>query len=125
MRLANEQTDTRTTVEYLRSLVREFVAERAWEKYHAPKNLAMSIAIEAAELMEHFQWLANEESQEVISRLETRAQVEDELADVLIYALAFANAIDADISQIVRRKMARNQGRFPVHEVRGSLGNQG
>jgi len=120
---SNEQTDKTTTVDDLRLLIREFVTERAWEEYHAPKNLAMSIAIEAAELMEHFQWLPGEESREIASNSEVRAQVEDELADVMIYALAFANAIGADVSQIVRRKMERNQRRFPVHEVQGSLGN--
>ncbi len=118
----NTRTDQSTTVEDLRSLIREFVTERAWEKYHVPKNLAMSIAIEAAELMEHFQWLPGEEGWAIASRSDTRAEVEDELADVLIYALAFANAIDSDVSQIVRRKMERNQGRFPAREVQGTLG---
>ncbi len=116
------QTDRTTAIQDLRAQIREFVAERDWEKYHHPKNLAMSIAIEAAELMEHFQWLSADECQAEIERPETRAQVEDELADVLIYALAFANATGTDISQIVRRKMGVNQKRFPASEVHGTLG---
>lgn len=118
------QTDRTTVIQELRAQIREFVTERDWEKYHHPKNLAMSIAIEAAELMEHFQWLSEDECQARVERPETRAQVEDELADVLIYALAFANAIGTDISQIVHRKMGANRKRFPASEVRGTLGRR-
>jgi len=115
--------DRATTVEELRLLVCDFVAERQWETYHNPKSLSMSIAIEAAELMEHFQWLTNEQSNTLVEKEEERLQVEDELADVMIYVLAFANATGTDLSQVVTRKMARNQHRFPAARVTGILGD--
>ncbi len=93
--------------------VRTFVGERAWEVYHTPKNLAMSIAIEAAELMEEFQWLTPEETQAALADPARRAAIEDELADILIYCLSFANVTRTDLSAAVERKMARNEQRFP------------
>lgn len=106
-------TDTNTTVAELKQLVAQFITERDWQGYHLSKNLAMSIAIEAAELMEHFQWLDNDEGQLSLDQPATKAAVADELADVLIYALSFALQANLDISQIVREKMLRNQTRFP------------
>ncbi len=115
--------DDATKIDTLRQLVGAFVAERAWKTYHDPKSLAMSIAIESAELMEHFQWLTTEQSRKLLEDEEQRWQIEDELADVLIYVLAFANTIETELSEIVHRKMARNQHRFPVERVLGKLGN--
>ncbi|MGD2027472.1 MAG: nucleotide pyrophosphohydrolase, partial [Anaerolineales bacterium] len=96
--------DPNTTVEELKALVAEFISARKWEKYHTAKNLAMSIAIESAELMEHFQWLAPDEVQQMLANSEARTEIGDELADVLIYAISFAIQADLDISEIVRRK---------------------
>ncbi len=109
-----------TTVDDLRRAVQEFVAARDWERYHTPKNLAMSIAIETAELMEHFQWLTIEESQARVTNDAARAEIADELADVLIYALSFANSSGIDVSDAIFRKLARNQTRFPVETARQS-----
>jgi NTP pyrophosphatase (non-canonical NTP hydrolase) len=106
--------DSQTTLSELREAVREFVNERNWERYHTPKNLAMSIAIEAAELMEHFQWFTQEESRKRVENPESRAEVADELADVLIYCLSFANQAGIDVSAAVSAKLERNQVRFPV-----------
>jgi dCTP diphosphatase len=107
-------SDEQTWVADLRQAVQEFVVARCWEGYHTPKNLAMSIAIEAAELMEHFQWLTPELSQALVEDPQKREQVADELADVLIYCLSFANATGIDLSSAVRVKLARNQLRFPL-----------
>ena len=115
--------DTTTTLGDLRHAVHDFVAERDWYQYHTPKNLAMSIAIEAAEIMEHFQWLSLEESRSMLDDERVRAEVADELADVLIYCLSFANASGIDLSTAVMAKLERNQGRFPVERVRGHLGH--
>ncbi|HQY93769.1 MAG: nucleotide pyrophosphohydrolase [Caldilinea sp.] len=112
--------DNTTTVDDLRRAVQEFVAARDWERYHTPKNLAMSIAIETAELMEHFQWLTIEESQARVTNDAARAEIADELADVLIYALSFANSSGIDVSDAIFRKLARNQTRFPVETARQS-----
>ena len=116
--------DEQTTVGALRRSVHEFVDARDWHRYHTPKNLAMSIAIEAAEIMEHFQWQSLEESQQLLEDASTRAEVADELADVLIYCLSFANSTGIDVSDAISRKLARNQTRFPVERVRGRLGTE-
>ena len=105
--------DGKTNVEDLKNLVREFVAAREWEVFHSPKNLALSIAIEAAELMEHFQWTDAEEGQALLADEEKKLEIGDELADILIYCLAFANQADIDISSAVRSKLDRNEFRFP------------
>lgn len=105
--------DEQTTVQELRQNVHEFVAARNWYQYHTPKHLAMSIAIEAAEIMEHFQWLTVAESQQLLADPHKRADVADEVADVLIYCLSFANATGIDLSQAIRTKLARNETRFP------------
>jgi NTP pyrophosphatase (non-canonical NTP hydrolase) len=105
--------DTEISLADLRAKVTEFVTARNWQPFHNPKNLAMSIAIEAAELQEHFQWLTIEESQQYVRALEKRLDVADELADILIYCLSFANTADIDVSEAVLKKLARNEHRFP------------
>ena len=107
-------SDARTSIAELREAVRQFVQERHWERYHTPKNLGMSIAIEAAEIMEHFQWYSNEQSREAVKDEETRSLVADELADVIIYCFSLANQADIDVSESVRKKLERNKGRFPI-----------
>jgi dCTP diphosphatase len=106
--------DARTTISELRDEVRQFAEERAWGRYHTPKNLGMSIAIEAAEIMEHFQWYSNERSLELVKEEGTRSLVADELADVLIYCFILAYQAEIDISSAIRSKIERNKGRFPV-----------
>jgi dCTP diphosphatase len=108
--------DQETTVGDLRGAVKKFVSARNWEVFHNPKNLASSIAIEAAEIMEHFQWLTIEEGKALMKGDETRAEVADELADVMIYCLSFANASGIDVSEAILKKLARNEGRFPVDQ---------
>ncbi len=114
--------DSSTTLTDLKSAVDRFVAARDWYRYHTPKNLAMSIAIEAAEIMEHFQWHDAQESAARMLESEVKNEVADELADVLIYCLSFANVTDIDISAAILKKLARNEGRFPVEQVSGKLG---
>lgn len=117
-----ELRDQSTTVGDLRTAVEYFVAARAWQPYHTPKHLAMSIAIEAAEIMEHFQWYDTEESMRRMTDDAERAQVADELADVLIYCLSLANSLDVDVSEAIGKKLVRNEARFPATTVRGRLG---
>jgi NTP pyrophosphatase (non-canonical NTP hydrolase) len=111
--------DGETTLEGLRQAVAAFVGAREWEPFHTPKNLAMSIAIEAAELMERFQWLTSEQSQVESARPAGRASVADELADVIIYCLSFSNALDLDITEAVLGKLEVNERRYPASEFRG------
>ena len=114
--------DDRTTVAGLRQLVNQFVDERNWHQFHSPKNLAMSLAIEAAELMEHFQWLSLEESRAVANDPTQLAEVGDELADVLCYALAMANELGIDLSAAIRGKMIKNALKYPADEYRDRYG---
>jgi NTP pyrophosphatase (non-canonical NTP hydrolase) len=114
--------DSQTTVAALRQLVNQFVDERAWHQFHSPKNLAMSIAIEAAELMEHFQWLSVEQSRALAADKEKLAAVGEELADVLCYALAMANELGLDLSGAIERKMVKNRQKYPTQEYHGYFG---
>jgi dCTP diphosphatase len=113
--------DATTTVDQLRRVVADFVAARDWEQFHAPKNLSMALAIEAAELMEHFQWVSVEASRSVATDPEKKSAVVEELADVLAYALALANALEIDVSTALREKMQKNAIKYPVQEYRGRV----
>jgi NTP pyrophosphatase (non-canonical NTP hydrolase) len=115
-------TDTTATIAELRRLVEEFVARRDWHQFHTPKNLAMSLAIEAAELMEHFQWLTAEQSRAVAERPEKLAEVAEELADVLCYALAMANELGLDLASALAAKMAKNAEKYPAEQYQGRFG---
>ena len=113
--------DSQTTVEELRQLVRTFVSEREWSKYHDPKNLSMSIAIEAAELMEHFQWIKTEELEVHLSDEKIRGQVGEELADILAYVIAMANVMKLDLSQTLKSKMEKNVKKYPAEDFKGKF----
>ncbi|MBX7074693.1 MAG: nucleotide pyrophosphohydrolase [Pirellulales bacterium] len=114
--------DQKTTVAHLRDMVRVFVDERDWRQFHTPKNLSMALAIEAAELMEHFQWLTPKESQALAADQAKLSEVADELSDVLCYGLALANELGLDISDSLARKMEKNRAKYPADEFRGRYG---
>ena len=97
---------------------RAFVAEREWDQFHTPKNLAMALAGEVGELLEHFQWLTAEQSAELPE--ETREKVEQEIADVQIYLAALADRLGVEIGPAVAAKMGRNAEKYPADQVRGS-----
>jgi dCTP diphosphatase len=111
--------DDHTTLSDLRQRVAEFIAARDWEQFHTLKNLNASIAIEAAELLEHFQWMTDEQAAAALQDEEKLAAVADEMADVVIYVLSLANALNVDVSKAVLGKLARNEERFPADEWRG------
>ena len=115
-------SDSNTTIAELKQLVNDFVERRDWRQFHAPKNLAMSLAIEAAELMEHFQWISVEESLHAADDPEHLASIGEELADVLCYALAMGNMLGLDLSATIRDKMAKNERKYPAEEFRGKYG---
>lgn len=120
--MSHHPTDLETTLADVRELVRQFVDERQWRQFHTPKNLSMSLAIEAAELMEHFQWLTPDESEGVANDPAARGAVGEELADVLCYALALANVLSLDVASILRDKMEKNRRKYPAAEFRGRYG---
>lgn len=111
--------DTTTTVADLRAAVDAFVAERDWRSYHDAKNLSMALAIEAAELMEHFQWIRNEEVDAWLRDPERRAAVVEEIADVTCYTLALVNALGVDLAEAVQSKLVKNAAKYPVERFRG------
>ena len=112
-------TDSATTVAELKARVLAFVRERDWEQFHAPKNLSMALAGEAAELMEHFLWTSPEQSLAVSRDPAKRAKIAEELADVVIYALEFANVTGLDVAAAIESKMAANAKKYPVEKARG------
>ncbi|MCC9655926.1 nucleotide pyrophosphohydrolase [Rhodopirellula halodulae] len=114
---ANEgRRDDVVTVEELKAVVHQFVDERNWHEFHQPKNLVMSLAIETAELMEHFQWLTPEEAAGVMNDPQKRHDVGEEVADCLAYLLAIANKLDIDLATTLKAKMIRNAIKYPAPE---------
>jgi len=114
-----DMNDHETTVSAMKEFVQEFVAERDWQQFHDPKNLSMSIAIEAAELMEHFQWLRSDQLQDLKGDSGAMAQVEEELADVFCYVLAFAGEMGIDLCASLDSKMVKNRKKYPVERFKG------
>jgi dCTP diphosphatase len=112
-------TDDSTRVAELRKVMADFVAARDWERYHDAKNLSMAIAIEAAELMEHFQWVRSEELPELLRDEARRAKVVDEVADIACYLFSLVNALGIDLSTAMTAKMAKNVVKYPVEQFRG------
>ncbi len=112
-------TDAEVTVAELRGLIADFIRERDWEQFHDPKNLSMAIATEAAELMEHFRWARNDAAREMMQDPQTRQAVAEELADILAFALSFANAADIDLSSTLHAKMVKNAKKYPADEYQG------
>ena len=112
-------SDNKTSIIEIKNIVKKFVDEREWYKFHNPKSLSMSIAIEASELMEIFQWLSLDESKEKMLEGELRKNAIDEIADVLIYAVSFCNRNDIDISDAIMQKMEKNKIKYPVEKFKG------
>ena len=111
--------DETTTVAALREAMRRFVAERSWEPFHSPKNLSMGAAVEAAELMEHFLWVDNEVSRQVIQDPGKMGEIADEIADVACYLLALSNTLGIDLSEAILAKLAKNAQKYPAEKYRG------
>lgn len=113
----NSIDDKNTTITELKQMVDTFVDERDWEKYHTPKNLAISICIEAAELLEHFPWSppAHEEIDE-----EKKQMISEELSDVMAYLLGLATILDIDVSSSMVAKMKKNREKYPAEDFHGN-----
>jgi len=102
----------------LKARVRAFVAERDWDRFHSPKNLAMALSVEASELVELFQWLTEEESAALDA--DRRRRVAEELADVLWFLVRLADRLDVDLLEAAERKIAANAAKYPADRVRGN-----
>lgn len=114
----HDRPDAADPLRELALALRRFADERDWEQFHAPKNLAAALSVEAAELLEHFQWMTEDASRELPP--ETLAQVGEEMADVLLYLVRLADKLDVDLVQAARRKMQLNAQKYPVERARGS-----
>ena len=111
--------DTSTTITDLKNFVEDFVQERDWSQFHNPKNLSMALSVEAGELMDIFKWNTNEECERMMSEKKTRQEATDEIADVMIYALAFANRNDINIADSIDQKMIKNREKYPADKFKG------
>lgn len=105
------------TIQDLSQRLLAFARERDWEQFHSPKNLAMALAGESGELLEHFQWLTEAQSQQLAA--DKKEAVAMELADILIYLLRLGERLDVDILDAAYRKMAINESRYPAQKVKG------
>jgi NTP pyrophosphatase (non-canonical NTP hydrolase) len=105
-------------LDMLRDRLRAFVRERDWEQFHSPKNLAMAMIVEAAELVEHFQWLTEEQSKTVSP--EKLEQVSHEIADTFVYLLRMADVLGIDLIDAANAKITLNAQKYPADKVRGS-----
>lgn len=101
----------------LKERVRAFADARDWDQFHSPKNLAMALIVEAAEMVEHFQWLTEEQSCNLPQ--ETLREVEAELADILIYLVRIADKLDIDLAEAAGNKLEHNAEKYPAEKVRG------
>ena len=110
--MMEKKKETKTQFELLKETMDTFLEERNWKPFHSPKNVVMSIAIEAAELMELFQWI-HPSVKEVKNNVELMEKVKDELADVFIYSISLARALEIDLFDCITAKMAKNVIRFP------------
>ena len=103
----------------LRDALREFAAERDWDQFHSPKNLASALSVEAAELLECFQWLTEQQSLQLSP--EQLAHVREEMADVLNYLVRLADKLDVNLLEAARDKIGQNALKYPVDKARGSM----
>jgi NTP pyrophosphatase (non-canonical NTP hydrolase) len=102
----------------IRDELRRFAADRDWDQFHSPKNLASALAVEAAELLEPFQWLTEKESRQLTA--ETSLAVREEMADVLLYLIRLADKLDIDLVAAANDKIIQNSAKYPVEKSRGS-----
>lgn len=96
----------------------EFALQRDWEQFHSPKNLAMALSVEVAELLEIFQWLTEKQSRDLSA--EAKEKASEELADVLLYLIQLSSKLNVDLSAAVEKKLSLNAEKYPVEKARGS-----
>jgi len=113
-----KQSTKLDSIELLRDRLREFAKERDWDQFHTPKNLSMALIAEAAELVEHFQWVEGRSSHLLDDKV--RPSVEEEIADIFIYLVRIADKLGIDLYSAAERKLVINAAKYPADKVRGS-----
>lgn len=106
-------------LDQLQQRLRDFAAERDWQPFHSPKNLASALIVEAGELLEHFQWLTEDQSRALARPGPAKDAVAAEMADVLLYLVQLASALEVDLLDAAARKMVVNAAKYPVEKARG------
>ncbi|MDB4339010.1 nucleotide pyrophosphohydrolase [Rubripirellula sp.] len=115
-----QKTDQLTTIQDVKDAVQDFIDARDWQPFHDPKNVAMAMASEVGELLDLFRWVRSDEAFDVLRDPDDRLAVQDELADITMFLVDFANICDIDIAQAVQRKMQINNDRYPVEKAKGT-----
>lgn len=113
-------SDKKATVGSLKTMVQRFCQERDWDQYHGPKDLAIGIVTEAAELLDHFRFKSEIEARKYLANPMKRLEVEDEVADTLFMLLRFSQMYDIDLKKALKRKIALNHRKYPVHKSKGN-----
>ena len=114
----SHQAEESDALSRLRDELRRFATERDWDQYHSPKNLAAALCVEAAELLEHFQWCTDNESKALPP--DQLAEVQEEMADVLLYLVRLADKLDVDLFEAANNKIVLNAQKYPVDKARGN-----
>lgn len=110
--------DTVQNFDELTLSLRKFAKDRDWDQFHSPKNISMALSVEVAEIVEHFQWLTEEQSQQLDDK--ALAEVTDEIADVQMYLIRLADKLGVDVLAAVEGKIKKNELKYPADKVRGS-----
>jgi NTP pyrophosphatase (non-canonical NTP hydrolase) len=116
--------DNVCTFQKMKETIKDFVIERDWVKYHTPRNLAESICIESAELLEIFQWSSKDNHKKKESNNFHDSKIKDELADIFIYCISLSNTLEIDIAQTILKKIEKNKRKYPIKEFKSKLGKK-
>jgi NTP pyrophosphatase (non-canonical NTP hydrolase) len=114
------RSDADTPIQHLKERIAEFARERQWEQFHSPKNLSMAMAVEAAEVMELFQWKTEQETQDLRADPGLFRRVREEIADVAVYLLNLCNRLDIDLALAVLEKLSQNARKYPAGLAKGN-----
>lgn len=107
------------TIDKLKSIVQTFCEVRDWDQYHGPKDLAIGVSTEAAELLEHFRFQSDEQALALLNDPHVKEEIEDELADVLFFLLRFSQRFDIDLTKALLRKIEKSERKYPVEKAKG------
>lgn len=110
-------SDKNTTIQDLKDIIAKIIEERDWSQFHTPSNIAKSIIIEAAELLEKFQWADGQKSKKILEQ--DREEVKDEVADIVAYLLSLCHHYDIDLSEAFIAKMKKNVEKYPIEKCKG------
>ena len=112
--------DNSANIQEIKEKIKAFIKERDWEQYHHPKELAISLSLEAAELLELFQWKEKQDLEDLKKDKELMIKLKEELADIMIYAIDIANYTDIDISESIIKKLKKNSEKYPIEKAKGN-----